>query len=88
MFQQTSYSTSNMVSFFLLEQQVDRSKKPPLKDMKGLFKNEFAVSSEEALKRGGEGSIADVPCSLCITEAAPGHGISQYLGACAQNQLA
>lgn len=80
MLQQTSSSTSNVASFFLLEQQVDRSKKPLLKDITGLFKNEFAVSSEEALKRGGEGSIADVPCPLCITEVTPGLAISEYLG--------
>lgn len=88
MLQQTSYSTSNMASFFLLEQQVDRSKKPLLKDIKGLFKNEFAVSSDKALKKSGEGSIADVPCPLCITEVTSGLGTSEYVGARAQNQLA
>lgn len=88
MLQQTSYSTSNVTSFFLLEQQVDRGEKPLLKDIKGLIRNELAVSREEARKRGGEGSTADVPCPLCITEGIPGLGISEYSGAHAQNQLA
>lgn len=88
MLQQISYSTSNVASFSLLEQQADRSKKALLKDKKGLFKNEFAVSSEEALKRGAEGSIPCVSCPLCITELTPGLDISEYLGACAQNQPA
>lgn len=88
MLQQISYSTSNEASFSLLEQQADRSKKPLLKDIKGLFKNKFAVTSEEALKRGAEGSIAYVSCPLCIIELTPGLAFSEYLGACTQNQLA
>lgn len=88
MLQQASYSTLNVTPFFLLEQQVDRSKKPLLKDIRGLLKNEFAVSTEKTLKRGGKGSIADAPCPLCITEVTAGLGISEYLGACAQKQLA
>lgn len=87
MLQQISYSTSNEASFSLLEQQADRSKKPLLKDIKGLFKNKFAVTSEEALK-SAEGSIAYVSCPLCIIELTPGLAFSEYLGACTQNQLA
>lgn len=44
-----------------------------------MFKNELTVSSEEALEGRGEGSVADVPCSLDITEVTPGLGIPEYL---------
>lgn len=37
------------------------------------------MSSEEALEGRGEGSVADAPCSLDITEVTPGLGIPEYL---------